>query len=170
MSNMNAPFFTSLSQQQIVDKQKAELYMQMYPYAAEDFLSSYDAMTYGANMQLHINNMQAQLRRLFDILSTHTHTLPPHMHMEQGDGKPTSTEMGPLITLPPMQKAIIKWLLTTPPIPANTTGSVWNIGGNFAITGVPSDGMLKTSLRRAQPLLLTLEVVLPPILTANIGL
>lgn len=167
MTNLNAAYFTNMQQQNIVDKQKAELYMQLYPYAAEDFLSSYDAQTYGNNMKMHIENLQSQLSRLFEILSTHTHPVPPHVH--QGAHGVTSPQLSPLITLVPVQKPAIKWIKMATPIPVNQTGSVWNIGGNFITPSLPSDGMALAAKRRAKPLELTLEVVLPPIVTANLG-
>ena len=169
MTNLNAPYFTTLQQQDIVDKQKAELYMQLYPYAAEDFLSSYDAQAYGNNMRLHIDNLQKQLSRLFEVISTHTHTMPPHIHMVSKEGSPTSPELATLTTLVPNQKSLIKWVTTVVPIPVNQTGSVWNIEGNFIMPSLPSDGMAMIANRRAKPLELTLEVVLPPIITANVG-
>ena len=166
MTNLNAAYFTNMQQQNIVDKQKAELYMQMYPYAAEDFLSSFDAQTYGNNMKLHIDNLQAQLSRLFEIVSNHTHTIPPHAHAVQGHSIALPV---PLITQVPIQKPSIKWMKTEVPIPVNKTGSTWNISGNFIAPSLPSDGMALTAKRRAKPLELTLEVVLPPIVTANLG-
>lgn len=166
MTNINAAFFNDLSQQSIVEKQKAELYMQMYPYMAEDFFSSFDNQTYGNVMKTHIDNLQAQLTRLFEVVAKHTHTIPPHIHMTGKEYTPTMPT--PLITLAPVQSGAIKWSAVSTPIPQNTTGAVWNITGNFKIPGLPSDGMLRESERRATPLPLTLTVVLPPILTAGL--
>lgn len=166
MTNTNAPFFTNLNQQSIVDKQKAELYMQLYPYAAEDFLSSFDAYTYGENMKLHITNLQKQLERLFEVVANHSHTIPPHVH---GVINHSLTTPIPLTTLVPIQKPMIKWISTPTPIPVNKTGSEWNIAGNLIAPSIPSDGMAITAMRRAKPLELTLTVVLPPILAANSG-
>lgn len=163
MTNLNAPYFTNLQQQNIVDKQKAELYMQLYPYAAEDFLSSYDAQTYGNVMKVHIDNLQKQLSRLFEVVANHTHNILPHSHSNEG------AQPVPLITLVPNQKPLIRWTTTVVPIPVNKTGSVWNISGNFIVPSLPSDGMAEVANRRARPLELTLEVVLPPIFTANVG-
>lgn len=168
MTNLNAAFFTNLNQQSIVDKQKAELYMQLYPYIAEDFLSSKDATVYGDVMKLHIMNLQSQLTRLFEILSTHTHVIPPHVH--QGAHGTTSPQLGPLISQVPIQKPTIVWSMRETPIPINTTGAVWNLAGNFVVPGLPSDGMAITSNRRSLPLPLTLSVVLPPILAASVGI
>lgn len=166
MTNLNAPYFTNLQQQNIVDKQKAELYMQLYPYAAEDFLSSYDAQTYGNVMKIHIENLQKQLTRLFEVVSNHTHPILPHTHGVINHSTTTPVE---LTTLAPNQKPLIKWTTTVVPIPVNKTGSVWNISGNFIAPSLPSDGMAEVAKRRARPLELTLEVVLPPIFTANVG-
>lgn len=163
MTNLNAAYFTNMQQQNIVDKQKAELYMQMYPYAAEDFLSSFDAQTYGNNMKMHIENLQQQLSRLFEIVSTHTHNIPPHAHSSNG------AQLVPLFTLIPNQKASIKWMKMEVPVPINKTGAVWNIEGNMITPSLPSDGMALAAKRRAKPLELTLEVVLPPIITSNLG-
>lgn len=167
MTNVNASFFTNLTQQNTVDKQKAELYMQIYPYIAEDFLSSKDATTYGNTMQTHILNLQEQLTRLFEIVSNHTHVIEPHVH--QGAHGLTSPQTTLCSTIQPTQKPIIKWSMRNPPIPVNSTGAVWNLGGNFVIQGLPSDGMSLAGTRRAKPLPLTLTIVLPPILSASIG-
>ena len=160
--NTSAAFMTDLSQQKIVNKQKAELYMQLYPYASEDFLSSWDATMYSEVMALHIDNIHAQLESLAAVIAAHTHSIPPHAHSMQG-GQPV-----PLITLVPMQASSIKWIRVKCPTVQNSTGSTWNLASNFKVVGLPSEGMLITSERRALPLPLTLTVTLPPIYTAGI--
>lgn len=164
--NTSGIFMTSLNQQMIVDKQKAELYMQLYPYASEDFLSSFDAVTYSGAMALHIENMHAQLVKLFEIVAAHTHDIPPHIHGVINHSKTTPT---PLRTLVPMQSPTIVWVPSPCPVVVNTTGSVWNLAGNFMLPGLPSEGMLTTNLRRATPLPLTLTITLPPIYTAGLA-
>lgn len=163
--NTSAPFMLNLSQQNIVDKQKAELYMQLYPYASEDFLSSMDATTYSEVMALHIDNIHKQLESLAQIISKHTHNIPPHGHSVVGHSTALPV---PLTTLVPIQSSSIKWTAVKCPTVQNTTGSAWNLAGNFKVVGLPSEGMLITSERRALPLPLTLTITLPPIYTAGL--
>lgn len=160
--NTSAPFMTSFSQQNIVDKQKAELYMQLYPYASEDFLSAWDATVYSDLIALHIENIHAQLETLAATLASHSHNIPPHAHANQG------TSPQPLTTLAPIQAVNIKWTPSKCPVVFNTTLSSWNLIGNFKIIGIPSEGMLITSARRALPLPRTLTLALAPIFTAGI--
>lgn len=163
--NTSGVFMTDLSQQNIVDKQKAELYMQLYPYASEDFLSSMDATNYSEVIALHINNVHKELERLMQIISKHTHNIPPHGHSVVGHSTALPV---PLTTLVPIQSSTIKWTVVKCPTVQNTTGSSWNLAGNFKVTGLPSEGMLITSERRALPLPLTLTITLPPIYTAGL--
>lgn len=163
--NTSGAFMTSISQQTIVEKQKAELYMQLYPYASEDFLSSLDSYLYSQNLALHIDNMHKQLEMLMQVLSKHTHNIPPHIH---GVINHSTTTPTPLTTLAPIQASSIKWSTVKCPTVQNSTNSPWNLSGNFKTTGLPSEGMLITSERRALPLPLTLTVTLPPIYTAGI--
>lgn len=165
MTNTSAPFMTSIDQQTIVDKQKAELYMQLYPYASEDFLSSMDATTYSNVLATHIENLQSQLTSLFKIVANHTHVVPPHVHGVINHSVTTPVSQ---ITEIPIQSPSIAWSFTKTPLVQNTTGSAWNLAGNFQIEGLPSEGMLITSKRRALPLPKTLTITLPPIYTAGI--
>jgi hypothetical protein len=54
MTNTSAPLFFDLEQQSIVDKQKAELYMQLYQYAAEDFLTTADSNLFSTLMVQYV--------------------------------------------------------------------------------------------------------------------
>lgn len=166
--NNNALFFSNKTQQDLVDKQKQELYMQLYPFIAEDFLSSLDAKTYGENIDLHIQNIQIQLDKLFNLISTHTHPILPHIHIAPSGGGPTTPTS--LVTELCFTSSNIVWMKTATPTPQNTTGSLWNIAGNFIIEGVPSDGMVTLGYRRAKPLILTEAMVLSPIMKATMGL
>lgn len=163
--NTNGIFFKDTTQQSIVDKQKQELYMQLYPFIAEDFLSSMDAKTYSDVMEVHIQNIQTQLEKLFNLISNHTHPIQPHIHIAPSSGGPTSPAS--LVTQLCTGSAKISWIKSKTPITQNTTGSIWNIKGNFVIEGLPSDGMAIVGKRRASPLPLTISLVLPPILNAS---
>lgn len=158
----SALFMTDLKQQNIVDKQKAELYMQLYPYIAQDFLSSADSKIYSDSINAHIQNIHKQLQRVMKVLANHTHATQPHSHAMQGS-QPVVCR-----TLKPNQSSNIVWNEIKCPTVNNTTNCKWNIANNRAITGLPSEGMLQGTLRRALPLPLTLTTTLPPIYSAGI--
>jgi hypothetical protein len=161
MTNSSAPLFFDLEQQSIVDKQKAELYMQIYQYAAEDFFTVTDANTYSMLMVQYMTSLEMQLDRLMKVLAAHTHMLPPHSH--QGVHGPTSPWIG--ATLTPITAPAIQWVPLYKPQVSYTTGTTPNMSGNFVAPGVASEGIISPGLRRAMPLPKTLEITLPPVLT-----
>lgn len=160
MTNTSAALFFDLDQQTIVDKQKAELYMQIYQYAAEDFLTVKDANTYSILMTQYMTSLEMQLDRLMKIIASHQHTVPPHMHM--GAHGPTSIWTG--ITLTPLTASAMQWVPVVKPQVTFTAGVTPNIAANFVTPGVASEGIISPGLRRTLPLPLTATVTLPPVL------
>jgi len=167
MTNTSAPLFTDTHQQTIVDKQKAELYMQIYKYAAEDFLTTADASLYEMNLLQYLTSVELQLTRLFTILATHTHMMAPHVHPFAGSG--TVLPSVPQPTFPPVQSASIVWTQQVKPKLKFTTKVPPNLGMNYVITGAASEGILSPGLRRALPIPLTLKPTVPPVLKGILG-
>lgn len=161
MTNTSAALFFDLDQQPIVDKQKAELYMQIYQYAAEDFFTVKDANTYSMLMTQYMTSVEMQLDRLMKIIAAHQHPLPPHSH--QGVHGPTSPWMG--ITLTPITASAMQWVPVAKPTVAFTAGVTPNLTANFVTPGMASEGIISPGLRRTLVLPLTATVTLPPVLT-----
>ena len=164
MTNTSAPLFFDLEQQSIVDKQKAELYMQLYQYAAEDFLTTADSNLYSTLMVQYMTSLEMQLDRLMKILAAHTHIVPPHMH--QGVHGPTSPWSGP--TMAPMTASAIKWVSISKPKITYNAGVTPNLSANFVTPGFASEGIISPGLRRTLALPETLKVTLPPVLTGSL--
>lgn len=165
MTNTSAVLFFDLEQQSIVDKQKAELYMQIYQYAAEDFLTVADANIYSEMKFLYMTSVELQLDRLMKILAAHQHVVPPHIH--QGAHGPTSPWTGQ--TMPPTTASSIMWNPIAKPKVQFTTGATPNLVANFVTPGLASEGIISPGLRRTLPLPLTTTITLPPLLTGLLG-
>ena len=166
MTNTSAVLFFDLEQQPIVDKQKAELYMQIYQYAAEDFLTVKDANTYSILMTQYMTSLEMQLDRLMKIIAAHQHIVPPHVH--QGVHGTTGPWTG--LTMKPVTAPAIQWVPLAKPQVTFTAGVTPNITANFVTPGVASEGIISPGLRRTLPLPLTTTVTLPPVLaTPPIG-
>lgn len=161
MTNTSAVLFYDLEQQPIVDKQKAELYMQIYQYAAEDFLTVKDANTYSMLMTQYMTSLEMQLDRLMKIIAAHQHIVPPHTH--QGVHGMTGPWSGP--TMKPITAPAMQWVQLAKPQVTFTAGVTPNITANFVTPGIASEGILSPGLRRTLPLPLTTTVTLPPVLT-----
>ena len=158
--NTSAPLFTDLTQQSIVDKQKAELYMQIYQYAAEDFFSNADMNGYNQRLVQYLVSLELQLDRLMKVVATHKHIVPPHMH--QGAHGPTSPWTGS--TTPPLTGSSMVWTPLDKPLLAFTTGATPNLTMNRIVKGTTSEGGVATGGRRALPLPITLLPTIPPVL------
>ena len=162
------------------ERRRAELYMRIYKFAAEDFVANSDMQTYSTGLTTWMNSVEAKLSSLFKILSTHTHKVQPHthptdphIHISGSPGSPTSPTV--VITLPnnpvegivPTQKAAIKWTKGTVPIIKNTTGTAPNIIGNMvtmgAVFGQAED--ITPHLRRTLVLPILATPSIPPALT-----
>lgn len=133
------------------EQRRAELYMRIYKYMAEDFVSTKDFATFEAKMYAWMQSIELRLQKLFTIVSNHTHpliphvhTIVPHFHTSTAPGNPTSPNipLGPVangtrteISTPytiakPNEQAIIKWQIGTVPKFINTTGTIPNLTGN----------------------------------------
>jgi hypothetical protein len=138
--------------------------MQLYQYAAEDFLTTADSNLYSNLMVQYMTSLEMQLDRLMKILAAHTHIVPPHMH--QGVHGPTGPWTGP--TLAPMTAAAIKWVSISKPKITYNAGVTPNLSANFVTPGLASEGIISPGLRRTLALPETLKVTLPPVLTGSL--
>lgn len=151
MAGLGSILFTDVEQHTIVNKQKAELYMQIYQYAAEDFLTLVDANTYNFNMTHYLTSLELQMERLMTVIASHTHI----------DSKGGTTS-------PPLSAPMIRWVQQVKPSIRFTSGAVPNIMNNRVVVGTALDGAPIVGLRRSQPLEILLTVTLPPVMTASL--
>ena len=98
--------FSNLTLTLHIERAKAELYMQLYPYAAEDFQSIPDALTFADEVIAWAEELEAQAVAQGEALAEHTHeitphthsipyhthTVMPHTHITTSPGSPTTTE------------------------------------------------------------------------------
>lgn len=140
---------TDIDQASIVNKQKAELYMQLYQYAAQDFLTIADTNIYCTLLNTYFTSLEAQLTRCFSTLSSHT-----HIDSEGGS------------TTPPLTKVV--WSQLTKPQIKYTTGATPNLYENKIVVGKPSEGPVTLGYRRQAILPLTLEPTIPPLFKAGV--
>lgn len=165
--NLNFTAFLDTYQDTYADKDIAEAYMQMYKYAAEDFTSQPDIQMYIKAVTMWMTSVDKRLTQQLALISSHTHTIPPHAH-PGGKGGPI-----PLMTMTPLNGAGMKWIAVPYPQYINTTLTMPNMGGNFVTIGVASEGSMYPKLRRALPIPITLRPLLSPALqdslTASIG-
>lgn len=168
--NSSAPLFTDAGQIQIVAKQRADLYMRLYQYMAEDFVAHSDMQTYTAAVALWMKNVEIELTNLTKNLAIHTHVLPPHVHAYTDDGNPaiTSPSITPTIVLPPVNASTMVWIDVPPAEFVDTTLTVPNYGGNRVVLAVGSEGDAVPQLLRALPIPITKTPLLPPVLAATI--
>ena len=141
--------FTDVDQALIVNKQKAELYMQMYQYMAEDFFTVADANIYSTMLTTYFTSVEAQLTRCFAQLNFHN-----HIDSEGGT------------TTPPLTPTV--WTQLTKPLIKYTTGAIPNLYMNRIVVGLPSEGPVFTGWRRQAILPLTLVPTVPPIFSTTI--
>lgn len=172
-------FAGGINEAQQGEKRRAELYMRVYKYAAEDFIAQPDFLKFQTDTQAWMNAVEQQLAMLMRIIASHTHNLvphthsiPPHFHMTK-DG-PTSPL--PLETLPnipiegliPNQQPQIVWRKLVLPVFKNTTGTIPNLIGNKAIMGisVKDDATdMKPHLRRKLVIPILQTPSIPPYMT-----
>lgn len=148
--NTSAPFMSDYSQSQIVEKQRAELYMRIYQYAAQDFITTADFRTFMISLDTYLTQVEGQLANIMSAISAHTHIVPPH-------GNCPST-----VTAPPGTS--FSWTDINNPEYQNTTLTTPNIGGNYVTLSTGSEGDLTPEMRRFLPLPLTLKPTVPPVL------
>lgn len=159
--NLNANAFIDQTQNDYAKKQVAELYMQVYQYAAEDFPSHPDLLRYIEDLTRWMISVDERLAKQMEIISSHTHKIPPHTH---GVIKHSITTPAPLITLVPTQSGIIKWSPVNYPIFKNTTLTLPNLTGNKITMSSASEGSSLPTIRRQMPTPLSLVPKLSPVL------
>lgn len=164
--NTSAPLFIDNQQYSIIEKQKAELYMQIYQYAAEDFFTTQDAQGYHIQLSTYFMALEMQLTKLMAMLATHTHLIPPHIHPIAGPA--TCLPNVPQPTFPPVQSAGIVWTKLKPPEILYTTGTKPNLVANKVMVGTASEGNMTAGLRRALPIPITLTPTIPPVLSGTL--
>ena len=156
MTNLNFSAFMDTTQDTYADKDIAEAYMQLYQYAAEDFPSHPDLAMYIKTLTAWMTSVDNRLTQQMALISSHTHTIPPHAH-PGGKGGPI-----PLMTLNPINAAAIKWVAIPYPQYVNTTLTVPNMSGNFIAVSVASEGSIFPKVRRARPIPITMRPLLSP--------
>lgn len=169
--NLNSSAFLDQTQNEYAYKLVAEMYMQLYQYAAEDFTTHPDMNRYILDVTAWMRSVDERLTRLMELLSTHTHKIPAHTHGVIGHSTTTPV---PLTTLVPIKSKLIKWSAINYPIYKNTTLTEPNMSGNFITTSSASEGSALPIIRRMKPLPLTLRPKLSPVLqdalTGSVGI
>lgn len=166
---------SDVTQSQQSERRRADLYMRMYKYAAEDFAANSDMRTYSMDMSIWMQSIENKLTKLFNILANHTHkiaphthNIAPHFHVAPSSGGPTSpVPLVTLINVPiegllPTQKPTIKWTRGSIPSLKNTTGTIPNLTGNRTMNGIATGEAEDKSphLRR--------QLIIPVLLTPSI--
>lgn len=72
--------FSNLELSLHIERAKAELYMQLYPYAAEDFQTIPDALTFANKVITWAADIEKQNELQAIELAEHTHEITPHIH------------------------------------------------------------------------------------------
>ena len=150
MAGVGSLLYTDVEQHTIVNRQKAELYMQIYQYAAEDFLTLVDANIYNFAMVQYLTSLELQLERLMMVIATHNHI------DSRGGG-----------TSPPLSAAMMKWVQLVKPSMKFTSGVTPNVMNNKVVVGTALDGAPIIGPRRSVPLEILLTPTLPPVMTAT---
>lgn len=179
MINTSAPLFKDENYKAEIERQQAELYSRLYPFAAEDFVNHPDMKEFIRLNVECLTEMQKQLTELYQILSSHTHNVPPHTHAIQSHthicpsgGGPSSPNVTALVTGPkglrsdrPIEASSIKWDTISLPVFKNTSGAIENLEGNKVIKGPSKVGPTAVYSRRMKtPELLNTTVSIPPLL------
>lgn len=162
MSNVNFSAFLDRTQDTYADKDIAEAYMQIYQYAAEDFTAHPDIAEYIKNVTAWMKSVDKRLTQQMRIISTHTHIIPPHGHPGAGPSTPFPSMI-------PQTSSSIKWTAIPYPEYVNTTLTKPNMGGNFIVTSVASEGSSYPKIRRSLPIPLTLRPLLSPTLQDSLS-
>lgn len=161
VSNLNASAFVNETQNDYANKVIAELYMQVYQYAAEDFTTHPDIRRFIMDLTNWMKSVDQRLSQQMQLIATHQHQIPPHIHGVINHSVTTPT---PLITLTPTNGQSIRWSPITYPIYINTTFTEPNLTGNSIVTNVSSEGSALPTIRRLKPIPKTLVPKLNPIL------
>lgn len=159
--NLNANAFINETQNDYAKKIVAETYMQLYQYAAEDFTTHPDMNRFIMDLTNWMRSVDQRLTNLMNLISTHTHQIPPHTH---GVINHSVTTPMPLTTLVCNTSSAIKWSPITYPIYINTTLTIPNMSGNNITISTASEGGILPQIRRTKPINLTLMPKLSPVL------
>lgn len=178
-----------LRQNGIVDQQRAELYMRIYKYAAQDFVNGDDMEIFVTALLAWATSIETRMTTLSANLQTHTHpitphihpipvhshVIPPHIHIAPPYGGPTSpmalttSPGGPgasslndvLNTLVPTNPSALIWPSGTIPNKyINTTGVIANVGGTKVII---SESVIGSSMPHQRRMLIAPEAAIPTI-------
>ena len=150
VANLNAQAFTSETQNDFSKKLIAETYMQIYQYAAEDFLTTADANSYSIRLTEYFVSVETQLTRIFAMLAKHTHMGAHGM------------------TSPPITGFACTWSALRQPTLLFTSGVKPNLYNNYTVPGTAFEGAPTFGLRRSMPLQIINKTTLPPILTTTV--
>lgn len=160
-TNLNSKAFLNQTQNDYSQKVIAENYMQIYQYAAEDFPSHPDLKRFITDLTNWMKSVDQRLTQQMQIISNHTHPIPPHVH---GVINHSVTTPVPLTTLVAMQSKAIKWSAINYPVFINTTMTEPNLTGNRIQVSTASEGSALPTIRRMKPIPVTLAPKLPPVL------
>lgn len=161
-ANLNSNAFLNQTQNDFAKKQVAEVYMQLYQYAAEDFPSHPDLQRYIKAVTEWMTSVDQRLTQQMQILSTHTHKIPYHVHSNGNKGSPTGGVN--LTTLIPNQNKTIRWSAINYPVFINTTLTEPNYSGNKITVSTASEGSAIPTIRRMKAIPITLQPKLSPVL------
>lgn len=186
---------SDLRQNQIVEQQRAELYMRIFKYAAEDFANHADLDKFMNALTTYLDSIESRMNNLSKALMSHTHPITPHVHPipTHIHNIPPHTHVGnlgypvspmPLITMPggpgsssanaelqtgaPQQSSQLKW--PTGNVPAkyiNSSGVASNMTGNMVTMGSSTIGSADVHQRRVSIIPETTVPQVPPYLTPN---
>ena len=158
-----ASLFSDPTQIGVVEKQKAELYMQIYQYAAEDFLTVADANSYAIRLTEYFVSLETQLARLFAMTAKHVHVGINGLTSQPigGDEYVWQYLKQPVLLFTPLLNA---GALATPSGPR-----VPNLFNNYIIPGFAQDGALSFGARRAMPILMLTMPTIPPLLQTTVS-
>lgn len=181
--NTSAALFTDNDMLSLVDRQRAELYMRLYKYAAEDFTSHPDIKAFIKDLLRWAASIEEKLTKTHSAISSHvhnvpphTHPIPPHTHMDSKGGPTSPNILGyltspvPLVTSISGSQQSMSWPTGKIPNPyLNTTGAIENITGNMIVVGTPLEGDIITGTeRRAATISILLKPTIPPYLKAKV--
>lgn len=157
-----ANLFSDPTQISIVEKQKAELYMQIYQYAAEDFLTVADANSYAIRLTEYFVSLETQLARLFAMSAKHVHVGVNGVTSQPigGDQYVWQFLKQPVLMFTP--------LLNTGALASTSGPRVPNLFNNYIIPGIAQEGALSFGARRAMPIMLLTMPSIPPLISSTI--
>lgn len=190
----DATLFTDLTQNSIIAQHRAELYMRIYPFMAEDFVNHQDFTTFMENLTKWMSSIEEKLTKQGAALAKHTHgitphthtipqhvhTIPPHFHPHAygptGPVPLTTLVESPRSTLPndmlqtqvPEEPSGVNWQTGTIPNPySNTSGATTNLVNTIVV----GSGTIGDATPRARRSIINPQAAtptIPPYLTPNV--